>query len=40
MSLLQESEDWVLLDMGDLVLHVMTDEARNFYDLEGLWDIA
>jgi len=36
----QESEDWVLLDMGDLVLHVMTDEARNFYDLEGLWDIA
>ena len=28
---------WELLDFGTIVVHVFTDEARKFYDLERLW---
>ena len=34
------SGTWVLLDFGCLVVHVFTEETRQFYDLERLWSDA
>jgi len=36
---LKESQ-WVLLDYGDVVIHVFYDPIREFYDLDGLWGDA
>lgn len=32
-----QQADWVLVDLGDVVVHVMTPATRQYYDLERLW---
>lgn len=31
---------WMIIDCGDVIVHVFGEEAREFYDLEGLWGDA
>lgn len=35
-----QNAEWVLLDFGGLVVHVFTEAARRYYDLERLWRSA
>ena len=32
-----DGDDWNLIDLGQIVIHLMTADARNFYELEKLW---
>jgi ribosome-associated protein len=34
------ADDWILMDFGDVIFHIFRGEAREFYDLEGLWGDA
>ena len=34
----QGGDEWLLVDAGDVIIHLMSSDAREFYDLESLWD--
>jgi ribosome-associated protein len=36
----QEAAEWLLVDLVDVVVHIMLPRAREFYEIEKLWDIS
>jgi ribosome-associated protein len=36
----KQNGHWVLMDFGDVVVHVFQEEVRSMYDIEGLWEDA
>jgi ribosome-associated protein len=36
----EETGDWVLVDLGDIVVHIMQPAVRSYYNLEELWSMA
>lgn len=36
----QQDSDWVLIDLNELIVHVMLPRVREFYGLEKLWDMS
>jgi len=36
----QQDSDWVLIDLSEMIVHVMLPRVREFYGLEKLWDIT
>jgi len=33
----KEDESWILHDLGDVIVHIMNQDARTFYELDKLW---
>ncbi len=35
----KEANDWVLIDVGDVILHIFRPEVRAFYNIEKIWSV-
>ena len=35
-----DGDDWNLIDIGTVVVHLMSQDARSFYELEKLWHMG
>ena len=35
---LNETADWILIDLGDFIVHIFQETSRDVYDIDGLWD--
>ena len=33
-----ETKDWILIDAGEVIINIMSEDSREHYDLESLWD--
>lgn len=36
----EDAADWILVDFGDILVHLMLSDTREFYDLERLWSLT
>jgi ribosome-associated protein len=37
---IEQDRSWVLVDLYDVIVHIMLQETREFYSLEKLWEIS
>lgn len=35
---LNDTADWILIDLGDFIVHIFQESSRDVYDIDGLWD--
>lgn len=35
-----QNGDWVLIDAGDVIIHIFRPEVRSFYNIEKMWSVA
>ena len=33
----KDENRWILMDLGSVIIHIMTEEAREYYSLEDIW---
>ena len=36
----EETGDWIVVDLGDVVVHIMQPAVRSYYNLEELWSVS